>query len=115
MGGDFMTTIVMMAVLFAIMYFLMIRPQQKRMQAHQAMVAAMRRGDTVVTAGGMLGRVTKVIDDNEVMVEIAEGVKVRIVKATVTDVRAKGEAKSASAPKPKASSKPSPKAKSDAQ
>lgn len=59
------------------------------------MVAAMRRGDTIVTAGGIVGKVTKVIDDAEAMIEIAEGVRVRIIKQTVTDVRSKGEAPAA--------------------
>lgn len=86
-----LTTLLMMAAIFGIMYFLLIRPQQKRLKEHQAMVAAIRRGDTVVTSGGILGKVTKVVDDNEAIVEIAENVRVRILKQTVTDVRAKGE------------------------
>ncbi len=91
---------IMIAALFGIMYFFMIRPQQKRLREHQEMVAAIRRGDTVVTAGGVIGKVTKVIDDHEAMVEIAEGVRVRIVKHTVTDVRTKGEPSAATPPKP---------------
>ncbi len=113
MGGEFSSTIILMAVLFGIMYFLMIRPQQKRMQEHKAMISSIRRGDQVVTSGGILGKVTKVIDDNEAMVEIAEGVRVRVVKATVTDVRSKGEAAAAKAAQ-KAASKPAPKAANDA-
>jgi preprotein translocase subunit YajC len=83
------------------MYFLMIRPQQKRLKDHQAMVAAVRRGDTVVTSGGIIGKVTKV-DDQELQVEIAEGVKIKVVRSTVSEVRGKGEA--APAAKAKASS-----------
>ncbi len=86
-----LTTILMMGAIFAIMYFLLIRPQNKRMKEHQTMVAAIRRGDTVVTSGGIIGKVTKVVDDTEAVVEIAENVRVRVIKQTVTDVRAKGE------------------------
>ena len=81
------------------MYFLMIRPQQKRLKDHQAMIAAIRRGDTVVTSGGILGKVTKV-DDQELQVEIADGVRVKVVRGTVSEVRGKGEAQPA--PKSKA-------------
>jgi len=91
---------IMIALLFGIMYFFMIRPQQKRLREHQEMVAAIRRGDTVVTAGGVVGKVTKVVDDNEAMVEIADGVRIRIIKHTVTDVRSKGEPLAATPPKP---------------
>ena len=76
-------------LIFAIMYFLLIRPQQKKMKEHKAMVAALRRGDQVVTQGGVIGKVSKVKDDNEVEVEIAEGVKVRVVRATITQVLSK--------------------------
>ena len=68
-----------------IFYFLIIRPQQKRANAHQALIAAVKRGDQVVTAGGIVGKVTKV-EDRMVEVEIASGVKVRVIKATLTDV-----------------------------
>ena len=77
-------------LIIGIMYFLMIRPQQKRLKEHQAMVAGIRRGDTVVTSGGIIGKVTKV-DDQELQVEIAEGVRVRVLRATVSEVRGKGE------------------------
>ena len=78
-------------LIIGIMYFLMIRPQQKRLKEHQAMIAAIRRGDTVVTGGGIIGKVTKV-DDNELQVEIAEGVRIKVVRGTVSEVRGKGEA-----------------------
>ena len=78
-------------LIFAIMYFLLIRPQQKKMKEHQNMVSNLRRGDQVVTQGGVIGKVSKVKDDNEVEVEIAENVKVRIVKATITQVLSKTE------------------------
>ena len=68
--------------IFAIMYFLMIRPQQKKIKEHQAMVAALRRGDQVVTQGGLIGKVVKVKEDNELEVELARGVRVRVVQTT---------------------------------
>ena len=79
--------------IFAIMYFLMIRPQQQRAKQLREMVENVRRGDTVVTAGGIVGKVTKATnkEDQEVTVEIADGVQVKVVKATLTEVRAKGQ------------------------
>ncbi|MGQ0742228.1 MAG: preprotein translocase subunit YajC [Alphaproteobacteria bacterium] len=85
------TSLVPLLLVFAIMYFLLIRPQQQRMKQHQAMVSAVRRGDTVVTSGGIVGRVIKVKEDGEVLVEIADNVQVRVVKSTLSDVRAKGQ------------------------
>ncbi len=78
-------------LIFAIMYFLMIRPQQKKMKEHKAMVANLRRGDQIITQGGLIGKVAKVKDDNEIEVELAEGVKVRLVRATVAQVLSKTE------------------------
>ncbi len=77
-------------LIIGIMYFLMIRPQQKRLKEHRDMVASIRRGDTVVTSGGIIGKVAKV-DDNELQVEIADGVKIKVVRSTVSEVRGKGE------------------------
>ncbi|WP_299352853.1 preprotein translocase subunit YajC [uncultured Shimia sp.] len=85
--GQFMPLI----LIFAIMYFLLIRPQQKKVKEHAAMVDAVRRGDQVVTQGGLIGKVSKVKEDNEIEVEIAEGVKVRVVKATIAQVLSKTE------------------------
>ena len=73
-------------LIFAIMYFLLIRPQQKKVKQHQAMVTALRRGDQVVTQGGLIGKVVKVKEDNELEVELAEGVKVRVVQSTIAPV-----------------------------
>ncbi|WP_323784722.1 preprotein translocase subunit YajC [Thalassovita sp.] len=78
-------------LIFVIMYFLLIRPQQKKMKDHQAMVGALRRGDQIVTQGGLIGKVSKVKDENEVEVELAEGVKVRVVKSTISQVVNKTE------------------------
>jgi preprotein translocase subunit YajC len=83
--------LIMIGLLFVIMYVFMFRPQQKRAKKHREMIAAVRRGDTVVTQGGMVGKISKVISDEEVMVEIAEGVRVRVVKTTLTDIRGKTE------------------------
>jgi preprotein translocase subunit YajC len=83
--------IVPLVLMFVIFYFLLIRPQQKRAKDHVELIKNVRRGDTVVTTGGLIGRVTKAGDgDAEVEVEIAEGVRVRIVRAMISDVRAKG-------------------------
>nr|WP_143267522.1 preprotein translocase subunit YajC [Aquimixticola soesokkakensis] len=77
--------------IFAIMYFLMIRPQQKKAKEHKAMIEAVRRGDQVVTAGGLIGKVSKVKEDGELEVEIAEGIKVRVLKGTLANVISKTE------------------------
>ena len=83
--------LVPLILIFAIMYFLLIRPQQKKAKEHQAMVKALRRGDQVVTQGGVIGKVAKVKDENELEVEIAEGVKVRVVQSTIVQVLNKTE------------------------
>lgn len=88
---DVIAQFVPLILIFAIMYFLLIRPQQKKVKEHQAMVGAVRRGDQVVTQGGLIGKVTKVKEDNELEVEIADGVKVRVVQSTLADVRSKTE------------------------
>ncbi|MFS4438794.1 preprotein translocase subunit YajC [Paracoccaceae bacterium GXU_MW_L88] len=77
-------------LIFAIMYFLMIRPQQKRLKQHKAMVEALKRGDEVVTQGGLIGKVTKIVDDREVEVELG-GVKVRALRHTIQQVLNKPE------------------------
>ncbi|MBW4963995.1 preprotein translocase subunit YajC [Sulfitobacter sp. CW3] len=78
-------------LIFAIMYFLLIRPQQKKVKEHQAMVAGLRRGDQVVTQGGLIGKVVKVKDDGELEVELAENVKVRVIQSTIATVVSKTE------------------------
>ena len=92
-GGDasLVTQLLPFVLIFVIMYFLILRPQQKRVKAHAEMVKNVRRGDTVVTSGGLVGKVTKVIDDDQIEVELAEGIRVRQIRAMVSDVRAKGE------------------------
>ncbi len=87
----------MMVAIFVIMYVLMIRPQQKRVKQHQEMVKNLRKGDSVVTQGGTLGKVTKLVDDEQIEIEIADGVRVRQMRSMVTEVRAKGEPAASSA------------------
>jgi preprotein translocase subunit YajC len=89
--GGMLVQLLPFALIFVIMYFLILRPQQKRVKAHQELVKAVRRGDTVITNGGLIGKVTKVIDDDQVEIEIADGVRIRHVRSMLTDVRAKGE------------------------
>ena len=91
MEGGALAQFLPLILIFAIMYFLLIRPQQKKVKDHQAMVAALRRGDEVVTQGGLIGKVVKVKDNNELEVELAEGVKVRVVQSTVAQVTSKTE------------------------
>ncbi len=81
----------MMVIIIVIMYFLILRPQQKRAKEHQELIKNLRRGDTVVTSGGLVGKVTKVVDEDQIEVEIADGVRVRQVRSMVSGVRAKGE------------------------
>ena len=81
--------LVMMGLMLAVMYFLMIRPQQKKVKEHKALIAAIKRGDQVVTSGGIIGTVAKVRSDTEIELEIADGVRVRIVRGMITEVLAK--------------------------
>jgi len=92
-GGDggLLMSLLPFILIFVIMYFLILRPQQKRVKQHQEMVKNVRRGDTVVTSGGLVGKVTKVIDDDQIEVEVADNVRVRQMRSMVADVRAKGE------------------------
>ncbi|MEI7608819.1 MAG: preprotein translocase subunit YajC [Rhodospirillaceae bacterium] len=78
-------------LIFVVFYFLLIKPQQKKLKEHKSMVDGLRRGDRIVTAGGLIGVVTRVTGDDEVTVEIAEGVRVRVVRSTITTVLAKTE------------------------
>lgn len=85
--------------IFAVFYFLMIRPQQARMKAHREMIANLKRGDVVVTSGGLIGKIKSVADD-EVRVELATNVEVRVIRGTITEVRTKGEPAPANDSKP---------------
>jgi preprotein translocase subunit YajC len=90
-GSDFIVQLIPILLMFVIFYFLLFRPQQQRMKMHREMVANIKRGDTVVTSGGIVGQVTKVKDDGEIEVEIAKDTRVRVIKGTVAEVRVKGE------------------------
>lgn len=90
-GTEIIMQMAPFAIILVIMYMLIIRPQQKRAKETQEMLGGIRRGDTVVTSGGIIGKVTKVTDAAEVEVEIAPNVRVRVMRAMISDVRAKGE------------------------
>jgi preprotein translocase subunit YajC len=92
-GNDMLMSLLPFILIFVIMYLLILRPQQKRQKQHQEMLKNVRRGDTVVTSGGLIGKVTKKVDDDatEIEIEIAEGLRVRQSRAMIADVRAKGE------------------------
>ncbi len=89
-GGGAFDLLIPLSVMFAIMYFLIIRPQRQQAKKRAEMLAAIRRNDRVVTGGGIVGKVTKVVDDNEIEVEIAKDVRVKIMRAMITEVRVKG-------------------------
>ena len=98
-GGDAgLGAFLPLILIFAVFYFLLIRPQQKKAKAHREMLAAVRRGDKVITGGGILGTVTKVINDQELAVEIAEGIKVRVQRGMIAGVISKDGVAAAAAP-----------------
>ena len=92
-GGstDMLIQLVPFLLIFVIMWFLIIRPQQRRAKSHQEMIKNVRRGDTVILSGGLIAKVSKVVDDAELEAEIADGVRVRIVRGMIQDVRSKSE------------------------
>lgn len=93
-GGDatsFITSLVPLILIFVIFYFLLIRPQQKRAKEHKQMVESLKRGDQVVTGGGILGKVTRVKEGEEIEVEIAENTRVRVYRSTITAVLSRSE------------------------
>lgn len=93
-GGlnELLISILPFVAIFAIMYFLILRPQQQRLKDHKEMIGNVRRGDVIVTSGGIIGKVIRVVDDNEVQVEIADNVRVRLIRSMIAEVRSKGEA-----------------------
>jgi preprotein translocase subunit YajC len=95
--SDIFVSLMPLILIFAVFYFLLIRPQQKRQRVHRAAVGALRRGDKVLTGGGLFGSVVKVVDDSEVLVEIADGVRVKVSRMTIQDVLTKPEPAKASA------------------
>ncbi len=90
-SGDMLMSLLPFVLIFVIMYFLILRPQQKRVKAHQELVKNVRRGDTVITSGGLIAKVTKVVDDEQIELEVADGVRIRQMRQMISDVRAKGE------------------------
>ena len=92
-GGatDFVSMLPPFVLIFIIMYFLILRPQRQQAKRREEMLKAIRRGDTVVTNGGIIGKVSKVVDDSEVELQIADGVKVRALRSLIAEVRTKGE------------------------
>ncbi len=90
-GPDMLISILPFVLIFVVMYFLIIRPQRQQLKKRQEMLAAVRRGDSVVTGGGLLGKVTKVINDNELEIDLGNGMKVTALRGTIADVRVKGE------------------------
>ncbi|ANK72315.1 preprotein translocase subunit YajC [Ensifer adhaerens] len=90
-GADILMSILPFLLIFVVMYFLIIRPQRAQMKRREELLKNIRRGDQVVTGGGIVGKVTKVVDDSELEVEIADGVKIRVVRSGVSEVRVKGE------------------------
>ncbi|MCA1365983.1 preprotein translocase subunit YajC [Ensifer aridi] len=90
-GADILMSILPFLLIFVVMYFLIIRPQRAQMKRREELLKNIRRGDQVVTGGGIVGKVTKVVDDAELEVEIADGIKVRVVRSGISEVRVKGE------------------------
>ena len=90
LGGDMFVQLLPLLLIFVVFWFFLIRPQQKKAKQHREMVANVRRGDQVVTGGGLLGKVTKVLDENTGQVELAENVRVKVLSTTLQDVLSKG-------------------------
>jgi preprotein translocase subunit YajC len=90
-SADILMQLVPFVMIFAIAYFFVIRPQRKKAKEHANLIKNTRRGDSVITTGGLIGKVTRVVDDAELELEIAPSVRVRVLRAMITDVRAKGE------------------------
>lgn len=90
-GSDIFGTLFLFVSLIAIWYFIIIRPQRNQIKKHQDMIDNLRRGDTVVTNGGLIGKITKIVDEHEIQVEIADGVRVRIARSAVANLRSKTE------------------------
>jgi preprotein translocase subunit YajC len=105
-GGDLFAMLVPLILIMGVFWFLLIRPQQQRAKAHQELVQAVRRGDVVATSGGVIGKVARVVDDNEVLLEVAENVRMRLQKHAISEVRAKGEPVAATADEPAPAQQP---------
>ena len=112
--NEMLGNLVPIVAMIAIVYFVLWRPQQRRAKEQRELVQAARRGDVVVTTGGLIGKVTKSVDDNEVEFEIAPNVRVRLARSGIAEVRAKGEPVKDTPPAAKSPPTKSPPAKKDA-
>ena len=90
-AGDFIGMVLPLVLIMGVFYFLLIRPQQRKMKEHQEMLTKVTKGDTVVTQGGLIGKVVRVVDDSELLVEVGENIKVRVLKSGLSDIRSKSE------------------------
>ena len=88
-AGDSFGMFVPLILIFVVFYFLMIRPQQKKQKSHREMIGALRRGDRIVTNGGLIGSISRVANDNELIVEVASGVKVRVLRSMIAEILSK--------------------------
>ena len=113
-ANEMLGNLVPVVAMIAIIYFVMWRPQQRRAKEQREMVQAARRGDVIVTTGGLIGKVTKSVDENEVEFEVAPNVRVRLARSGIAEVRAKGEPVKDATPPPKSLAAKSPPAKKDA-
>ena len=86
-GGDIFPQLLPFLLIFLIIYFLILRPQQKRVKAHKEMIDSLKKGDTVITQGGLIGKISKIISDQEVEIEIAKDVKVKAVRGMISDIK----------------------------
>lgn len=100
--GDILVTLMPIALIFLVFYVLLIRPQQKRLKEHKAMVDGLRRGDRIITGGGLVGMVVRVTSDEDIMVELCEGVRVRVIRATISGILAPKSEPAGSSTTPKA-------------
>jgi preprotein translocase subunit YajC len=90
-GSGALESLLPLVLIFVVFYFLLIRPQQKKQKQHREMLQALRRGDRVVTAGGIIGQITKVNSETELTIEISEGVRVKVARPMISDILAKTE------------------------
>jgi preprotein translocase subunit YajC len=86
-AGDFLGMILPLVLIMGVFYFLLIRPQQQKAKAHAETLKSVAKGDTVVTHGGLIGKVTKLVDDNELLVEVGKGVEVRVLRGGIFEIR----------------------------
>ncbi len=91
-GGFDITSLLPLVLIFLVFYLLLIRPQQKKVKLHREMISNLRRGDRVVTSGGIMGLITRIMNENEMMVEIAEGVRVKVARSMISSLVVKGDA-----------------------